>query len=120
MLRYEPIGARHVPLVEPMLDDADVLRFTGVPDPAPAGFAEQWLGRYVAARADGTKEGFAAFFEDDGALAGLALAPVIDPEGREMELGYMVPAPARGRGAATAMLRWLTRWAFEERGALRV
>ena len=36
-----------------------------------------------------------------------------------MELGYIVHPAARGRGVATQALILLTRWAFEELGALR-
>ena len=44
---------------------------------------------------------------------------MIDRSEAEVELGYMVARAARGRGAATAMLRLLTAWAFAEAGALR-
>jgi RimJ/RimL family protein N-acetyltransferase len=58
---------------------------------------------------------------DDGdGFLGLALAPSIDREAAEVELGYVVAPAARGRGVATAMLRELTAWAFDVVGALRV
>jgi RimJ/RimL family protein N-acetyltransferase len=53
-------------------------------------------------------------------FVGLALAPTIDREGSEVELGYIVPRAERGRGVATEMLRQLTRWALDEAGALRL
>ena len=49
-----------------------------------------------------------------------ALAPHIDPEAAEMELGYIVAPDARGRGVATEMLQRLTEWAFSERSAERL
>ena len=118
-LRYEPLLPAHAPYLEPLVEDPDVLRFTRVPEPVPPGFTDGWGARYEAGRAAGTMEGFAAFDPADGAFAGLALAPEIDRQARQVELGYLVAPPARGRGFATEMLGFLTRWAFEEAGALR-
>jgi RimJ/RimL family protein N-acetyltransferase len=115
----EPLEERHLAAVAAMLPDPDVLRFTGVPDPTPADFPEEWLALYEAGRLDGTREGFAAF-GGDGRFLGVALAFGIDREGHEVELGYIVAPGARGRGAGTAILRALTDWAFAELGALRI
>jgi RimJ/RimL family protein N-acetyltransferase len=117
-VRLEPLSARHLDDLDALAHDPDVLRFTRVPEPVPPGFARTWLARYEAGRRDGTAEGFAAV-DPDGTFLGLALAPDIDVEGRQLELGYIVAPSARGRGVATAILRQLTRWAFEEAGALR-
>jgi RimJ/RimL family protein N-acetyltransferase len=114
-----PLAAEHLDDVTALFDDPDVLRFTRLPVPPPAGYARQWLERYEAGRLDGTREAFAAL-DDDGRFVGLALAVDIDREGREVELGYITAPAARGRGIATAMLDSLTRWAFDELGALRV
>jgi len=117
-MRLEPLDEPHLGAVAALLDDPDVLRFTRVPEPAPPGFERQWLARYEAARADGSAEAFAAL-DDDGTFLGLALAPEIDREGAEMELGYITAPAARGRGVASEMLRALTEWAFEQ-GAQRI
>jgi RimJ/RimL family protein N-acetyltransferase len=114
-----PLAAEHLDDVTALLDDPDVLRFTRLPVPPPAGYARQWLERYEAGRRDGTREAFAAL-DDDGRFVGLALAVDIDREGREVELGYITAPAARGRGIASEMLDSLTRWAFDELGALRV
>jgi RimJ/RimL family protein N-acetyltransferase len=111
-MRLEPFAEVHLPAVERLIGDPEVLRFTRIPEPVPAGFPAGWLARYEQSRRDGTAEGFAAV-GGDGAFLGLALAPHIDPEGAEAELGYIVAPEARGRGVATAMLRALTAWAFE-------
>ena len=110
-MRLEPFSEDHVDAVAAMLDDPDVLRFTRVPDAPPPGFARDWLGRYEEGRVNGTREAFAAL-GDDGTFLGLALAAGIDREAREAELGYVVTPAQRGRGAAVAMLRALTSWAF--------
>jgi RimJ/RimL family protein N-acetyltransferase len=118
-LRLVPLAEEHLDDVRALLDDAEVLHFTRIPEPPPEDFPEQWLGGYEQGRRDGTREAFAALDGDDGFL-GLALAPTIDREGDEVELGYIVPREARGRGVATEMLRQLTQWAFDEAGALRI
>jgi RimJ/RimL family protein N-acetyltransferase len=117
-LRLEPLSARHLDDLEALAQEPVVQRFTRVPEPPPPGFARSWLARYEAGRRDGSAEGFAAV-DEQGAFLGLALAPDIDVDGRQLELGYIVAAAARGRGVATAILRRLTRWAFTEAGALR-
>ena len=117
-VRLEPLSARHLDDLDAVARDPDVLRFTRVPEPVPPGFARSWLARYEAGRREGTAEGFAAV-DGDGAFLGLALAPEIDVEARELELGYIVAPSARGRGVAAVILRQLTRWAFAEAGALR-
>jgi RimJ/RimL family protein N-acetyltransferase len=118
-VHLEPLSEDHLDHMPALLADPDVLRFTRVPEPPPADFARRWLDRYEAAREDGSAEAFAAV-DPDGRFLGLAFAPEIDQEAREVELGYVLHPAARGRGAATEMLRLLTRWAFQELGALRI
>ena len=89
-----------------------------MPEPPPEGFARSWYERYERRRADGEGEAF-AIAGDDGAFLGLALAPTIDEEAAEAELGYIVAAHSRGRGVASGALELLTRWAFDERGVQR-
>jgi RimJ/RimL family protein N-acetyltransferase len=118
-LRLVPLAEEHLDDVRALLEDAEVLHFTRIPEPPPEDFPEQWLEGYEQGRRGGTREAFAALDGDDRFL-GLALAPTIDREGDEVELGYIVPRAARGRGVATEMLRRLTQWAFDEAGALRI
>jgi RimJ/RimL family protein N-acetyltransferase len=118
-VRLVPLGEEHLDAVGALLDDAEVLRFTRIPEPPPPDFARTWLDVYEEGRRDGTREAFAAV-DDSGSFLGLALAPDIDRDSRELELGYIVAAAARGRGVATQMLALLTRWAFDEVGALRI
>ncbi len=116
-MRLEPLAEEHLPALDALIADPVSLQFTRLPEPTPPGFPRLWLEMYQAGRRDGTREAFVAL-ADDGSFLGLALAPEIDRDAREIELGYMVVPDARGRGVATAMLRALTTWAFEE-GALR-
>jgi RimJ/RimL family protein N-acetyltransferase len=117
-LRLEPLSDAHLADLERLLTDPEVLRFTRLPDPPVPGYAAEWIGRYAAARSEHRGEAFAALGPDGGFL-GVALAPHLDRESLETELGYMVAPQARGRGVATEMLRQLTRWAFAEHGVQR-
>src|SRR3954447_10108613 len=105
-IRLELLSEAHLESVAAMLSDPDILRFTRVPVPTPAGFPRDWLALYEAGRRDGTREGFAAF-DGDGRFVGVALAFGIDRAEGEAELGYLVGPDARGQGFATAMLRGL-------------
>lgn len=120
LLRFEPLSEAHLGFLAAMAEDADVQRFTRVPVPPPPGFARTWLGRYEAGRLDGTREGWAVLDATDGSFLGFAAVPKIDRDARTAELGYLVAPDARGRGVAGAMLAWMTRWAFDELGALRL
>ena len=118
-VRLVPFGERHLPGLEGMLDDPDVKRFTRLPVPAPPGFPRTWLDRYEQGRRDGTSDAFAV--EDEaGEFLGCVMAFGIEADARTGELGYLVAPAARGRGVATAALRLLTEWGFEERGLLRL
>jgi RimJ/RimL family protein N-acetyltransferase len=117
-LRLQLLDESHLPSVQAVVDDPQVARFTRFPAPAPATFAAEWYARYQAGRLAGTHEAFAALSPTEEFL-GLALAPGLDAETREAELGYLVPAAHRGRGVASELLRQLTDWAFRERAILR-
>jgi RimJ/RimL family protein N-acetyltransferase len=118
-IRLERLDGRWLDEVADLVSDPDVRRFTRIAEPPPEGFARSWIDAYETGRRDGSREGFAAV-EGDARFVGLGLAPEIDREGRELELGYIVAAHARGRGLGTQILRLLTRWAFDDVGAQRV
>jgi RimJ/RimL family protein N-acetyltransferase len=117
-VRLERLDERWLAAVDELVADPEVLRFTRIEEPAPQGFARSWIAAYEAGRRDGSREGFVAV-EGDGRFLGLGLAPEIDREAGELELGYIVARQARGRGIATEILRLLTGWAFEEVEAQR-
>jgi len=119
-IRLEPLSAAHLEGIRAVVADPEVLRFTRVPEPVPAGFPERWIDRYEEGRLDGSREGFAIEDAATAAFLGLALAPSIDREGQSAELGYIVAREARGRGVASDALRLLTDWAFSELGARRL
>jgi len=118
-VRLEPLDRRWLEDVAALVADPQVRHFTRIPEPPPERFAENWIDRYVSGRGPrGPREGFAAL-DAEGAFLGLALAPHIDHDGGEIELGYMVSEGSRGRGAARAMLTLMTRWALVELGLQR-
>lgn len=117
VVRLVPFTAAHLVAFAPMTTDPDVLRYTRFPDPPQAAFPREWLARYDAGRASGTKEAFAIVVPDGeggDVLLGVALAVEIDRAAGEAELGYLVAPAARGRGVATAAVALLTRWALDE------
>jgi RimJ/RimL family protein N-acetyltransferase len=118
-VRLEPVGEEHLPEVARLIADPDVLRFSRTPEPVPPGFERVWLDRVLAGRAEGRMEVFAAFDAETGAFVGMGLVPLIERDAAQAELGYSVLPEARGRGVATAILRALTRWAFDEAGIRR-
>jgi RimJ/RimL family protein N-acetyltransferase len=118
-VRLERFEERHLPHLEALVHDPEVLRFTRVPDPPPAGFARTWLDHYLAGERNGGPAGFVAY-ASDGTLVGVGVAPNVNVQGRELELGYIVAAEQRGRGYAGAILDALTRWALHEWGAQRI
>jgi RimJ/RimL family protein N-acetyltransferase len=118
-IRLVPMGARHVPGIEALLEDADVRQHTRVPSEPPPGYGKIWLGRYEEGWADGTRAGF-AIEGHDGEFLGLGMVINVELEGRQAEIGYVVGRAARGRGVATRTLRLLTDWAFDELGLERI
>jgi RimJ/RimL family protein N-acetyltransferase len=119
-LRFVPIAREHLAAMSAAVLDPDVLRFTGFPDPPDPAFPAAWIERYLRGREAGERAAFAALDAANGAFLGSGMAPHINKPGRELELGYLVAPEARGRGVGTAILRWLTRWAFEEERMLRL
>lgn len=115
----ERLDERWLDEVADLVADPEVRRFTRIAEPPPEGFARSWITAYQAGRQDGSREGFAAL-DGDGRFVGLGLAPEIDREAGELELGYIVAPAVRGRGVGTEILRLLTRWAFDELEAQRV
>ena len=97
----EPLAAAHLAACEALFCDPDVLRFTRVPEPPPEGFPRGWLASYEAGRREGSRDGFAGL-DARGAFVGVALAPTIDREALEVELGFIVAPAVRGRGVGTA------------------
>jgi RimJ/RimL family protein N-acetyltransferase len=115
-LRLEALESRHLQDLDALLRDPLVLRFTPIPDPVPEDQAQTLFKTYLE---DETREAHAAV-DPDGRFVGLGVVLRIDPVARECELGYMVSAEQRGRGAAAELLRLLTARALHDLGMQRV
>ena len=115
-LRLEPLTDEHRADLDALLHDPLVLRFTRFPDPLPPDYVSVVLERY---RTDDTRRAFVAR-DDAGDFVGVCMVVGLDREAEECELGYMVAPAARGRGAATDMLRLLTAHAFDDLRLQRV
>lgn len=113
------LDERWIDHVAALVADPGVLQFTRIPEPPPSDFAQTWISSYTKGRSQGTREGFAAV-DGPGRFLGVGLAPHIDREGAEAELGYIVAREARGQGVGTEILRLLTEWAFTELAAQRL
>jgi RimJ/RimL family protein N-acetyltransferase len=118
-IRLDPIDERYVPDFERLLLDPEVVRNTRVPSSPPPDFASLWVGRYVVGWQDGSRAGF-AFLSPEAAFLGFGGIVDLDLDARQGEIGYVVAAEARGRGAASRALQLITGWAIDELGLERV
>jgi ribosomal-protein-alanine N-acetyltransferase len=107
-IRLVPFADEHIPALHETMLDPEVLRFTRTPDPMPDGWIHEYVGRF-----DGEHRGGFAIMEGDQ-FVGYAVTGPLDREASEVELGYAVSPWGRGRGVATATLRELTQWAFDQ------
>ncbi|KQT94553.1 hypothetical protein ASG49_06760 [Marmoricola sp. Leaf446] len=114
-VRLVPLTDAHVPDLLAAMADPDVLRFTRTPRVVTEEWVRGWVERF-----DGHDRVAWAVVDPDDAFLGYAVTGPVDHEGGEAELGYAVAPSARRRGVATAALRAMARWAFEEAGLQRV
>jgi RimJ/RimL family protein N-acetyltransferase len=106
-------------LVE-ICQDPEIPRWTLVPDHYSEQDAHDYLARVAAGLADGTRASFVIVDAGDGRMLGTGGLMAIDHAVGCGEIGYMLAAPARGRGAATRAVHLLVQWAFEALGLERV
>ena len=107
-IRLDPLTEQHLPALRETMRDPEVLLFTRTPDPT----RDQWIREYIGQFDGRHRAGWAIL--DGEEFVGYAVTGPIDWDGLEVELGYAVSPWARGRGVATATLRLLTQWAFDQ------
>ena len=101
-----------------MMDEPAIARWTRAPSPYRERDAVEWLALHPAMLRRGSELPLAIVDTDSGDLLGsISLRFREDARG---EFGYLLAAPARGRGLATRALRLLAAWAFEEHGLARL
>ena len=98
-VRLVPLSRDFRDAIDALQDDPDVQAFTRFPVPREDDFADRFISRYEDGLAAGTRAGFAAV-DELGTFVGLGLAPDIDENDGEMELGYAVARAARARALA--------------------
>jgi RimJ/RimL family protein N-acetyltransferase len=101
-----------------MHDDPDVARFTPLASPYTAAHARAWLEAEPGRRLDGAELGLAVV-AGGAAIGSIGVRP--DADDREIvEIGYVVAAPARGRGIASRAVRLTVDWVLESWRPARV
>jgi RimJ/RimL family protein N-acetyltransferase len=100
--------------------DAEIARWTRVPD----NYAEQDARAYLLQRYDailaGTTAPFAIVAAPDGDLLGSISLMRLDWRHRRGEVGYWLAKQARGRGHATRAVRLICGWGFSSLGLQRI
>lgn len=92
-------------------DDPDIGRWTRVPHPYGPDDAHAFVSLAALARREQTGAYFVIVDQSDALLGTIGLTE-IDHEGLTAELGYLLAAPARGRGVATRAVAALVDWGF--------
>ena len=108
-----------MPAMIAMLDDEAIIRWTRVPSPYGERDALDYLARGDAERERGEGINLAIVDADDEELLGsmsLRIASWADMRG---QLGYLVAAPARGRGVMPRAIRLASSWGFRKLGLER-
>ncbi len=102
-----------------MMNDPDVRRWNPTRDCPDLETAVAWL-RDGADWSDGSHATWSSLDSQTGDLVGNVSLFAIDADDLVAKIGYRVHPDARGRGVARQMIDAVTRWAFTERGLMRV
>ncbi len=94
-----------------------IVKQTRLPDPYPDDGAEQWLKQAVPKHKEGKEYSFAIQNHEKQIVGACGLTP---KNSNEAELGYWIGKPFWKNGYATAAIKELLRFAFEEKSFRRV
>jgi RimJ/RimL family protein N-acetyltransferase len=112
-LTLRPWRLSDVPAVHEAMQDRPTHEFLTLPDPYGESDAVEFVTEYAASeRANGKALSCALVETASGQLVGSADLKIPAPRRTSAEIGYVIYAPARGRGYATEASRALTEWAF--------
>jgi RimJ/RimL family protein N-acetyltransferase len=103
-----------------LLDEPDIARWTPMPSPFDVEAGIAYLSRAHQGRAKGQRIQLAVTAGDDDRPLGEVLLFGVDSGLREAELGYLIGAPYRRRGLASAALTLLSGYAHGTLGLRRL
>lgn len=118
-LVIRPPAVEDAPAAFELLNDPDVKLWNPARECPDLETAEAWC-RGGADWADGSHATWHAIDKATSRMVGNISLFAIDADDRVAKIGYRVHPAARGRGVARQMVDAVTRWAFEERGLMRV
>ena len=95
-----------------LMDEPEIARWTRAPSPYRERDAIEWLATHSTLMRRRSELPLAIADAESGELIG-SIGLRFPEEGRG-EFGYLVAAPARGRGVTERALRLFARWAFAE------
>jgi [ribosomal protein S5]-alanine N-acetyltransferase len=111
-IRLRPMTDADIPAVAEACRDAEIARWTRVPDEYTEADARAWLQQAAEGRARGDLLSLLVVdAESDELLGSVGIVHADWGEGR-CELGYWVARASRGRGIATRAVTALCRWIF--------
>jgi RimJ/RimL family protein N-acetyltransferase len=119
-IRLVPLRDEHLDGMAALGGDLETARFTYVQVPFDRDAARDWLDRYVRGWVEGTLAGFAIERAEGAAFLGFIALVHFDAGGRQAEIGYIVAAPARGKGVAGRALRLVSDWCLHGLGLERI
>jgi len=118
-LTIRPPVVEDAPQAFELMNDPDVRLWNPTRDCPDLAAAEAWC-RDGADWSDGTHATWHAVDRETGRMVGNVSLFAFDADDRVAKIGYRVHPDARGRGVARQMVDAVTRWAFAERGVMRV
>jgi RimJ/RimL family protein N-acetyltransferase len=106
--------------VHAAVQDAEIPRFTGIPEHHTLEGVERWLSARAGEMAAGRDASFAIVDAVDGHLLGSVGIERSIEDPAVGEVGYWVAAASRDQGVATRAVRLIVPWAFEVMGLARI
>jgi len=100
--------------------DAEAVRWTTVPHPYGRSDAEYFLAEYSGGRWRRGESAVFAIADADDRFVGSMELRITARDPAVGDVGYLVAAPARGRGYAPAALRAMCAWGFATLGLARI
>jgi RimJ/RimL family protein N-acetyltransferase len=112
-VRLRPWTLSDVPAVTAACQDAEISRWTVVPEDYTEQHAIEWIGGRQTDRLAGKELALAIVNDGDALLGSIAMTNFDWPDHRA-EVGYWMAREARGGGLCTRAVRLLSRWSFDE------